>query len=209
MRKLLLALSAVVAGALLVPGDAFAQRAAFRGGMGGGFGRGGGSFGGGRMFVPGGGFGRMGGAGIGGFGRVAPMGGAFGARTFGGFSPGAIARPGLGSVYRSGAVFRPGFGGYGVRAPYYGRPYYGGYYGRGWRYPYYGGYYGWRYPYYGYYGGALAAGLALGALSYPYYDYYDSPYYDVTYAPDCYWVRRRVIGPYGRVVIRRVQVCNY
>jgi hypothetical protein len=106
------------------------------------------------------------------------------------------------------AIGRPG---YGVRAPYYGRavgnyrPYYRGYYGRG--YPYYRGY-----PFYG---GALAAGLALGAFSYPFYGYgYNYPYYGnypttVAYGEDCYWVRRRVIGAYGRVFIRREQVCNY
>ena len=109
----------------------------------------------------------------------------------------AIARPGVGGVYRPGAIYRPGFRGYGWRAPYY---------GRGWRYPYYGGYY----PRYPYYGGALLAGLTLGALSYPYYGYgYDYPNYDTAYGDDCYWVRRRIVGPYGRIVIRRVQVCEY
>jgi hypothetical protein len=101
------------------------------------------------------------------------------------------------------------------RYPYYGGafrgryPYYGGYYGR--RYPYYRGYYGWGYPYYG----AVAAGLALGSLAYPYYYGYPNygygygyPYYGATYAPDCYWVRRRV-KRHGHVVIRRVQVCGY
>jgi hypothetical protein len=82
------------------------------------------------------------------------------------------------------------------------RPYYRGY---GWRYPY-GGYYR-RYPYYG---GAVLAGLTLGALSYPYGYGYGYPHYGTaSYGGDCYWVRRRVIGRYGGVVIRNVQVCEY
>ncbi|EIM28984.1 hypothetical protein MicloDRAFT_00026320 [Microvirga lotononidis] len=126
------------------------------------------------------------------------------------------------------ALGRPGYGfGYGARAPYYRGvagaygPYNRGYYGR---YPYYG--YG-RYPYYGYYrrypyyGAALATGLALGAWSYPYYDYgyygYNYPYYGyypnyystVASAQDCYWIRRRVVGVNGNVFIRREQVCSY
>jgi hypothetical protein len=79
---------------------------------------------------------------------------------------------------------------------------------------------GWGYPSYGYWGGALATGLALGAATYPYYGYgyggypydygyYDDPYYGAAYGGDCYWVTRRVVGPYGGVVIRRVQVCGY
>ena len=52
--------------------------------------------------------------------------------------------------------------------------------------------------------------MALGALSYPYYGYgYGYPYYGSSYGGDCYWVRRRVVGPYGRVVLRNVQVCPY
>lgn len=39
---------------------------------------------------------------------------------------------------------------------------------------------------------------------YPAYGYYTSPGYD----DDCYWVRQRVIGRYGRVFTRRVQVCD-
>jgi len=47
-------------------------------------------------------------------------------------------------------------------------------------------------------------------LSFPYYGYgYDYPAYGVAYDEDCYWVRRRVISPNGRPVIRRVQVCEY
>ena len=59
----------------------------------------------------------------------------------------------------------------------------------------------------------LIGGLALGALSYPYYGYgypygYDDPYYDVADNGDCDWVRRRVVDSWGRVVVRRVQVCS-
>jgi hypothetical protein len=65
-------------------------------------------------------------------------------------------------------------------------------------------------------GGAVAAGviggLALGALaarpaySYPAYPtYYGSPVYD---APSCYTVRRRFVDDWGRVVIRREEVCE-
>ena len=148
-----------------------------------------------------------------------PRGGMGGSRVAiggGGFRTGAIAapRPGRGD-FRMAAIGRPGFG---ARAPYYGRvggayrPYYRGNYGR---YPYYRNYYGNYYRGYPYYGGLLAAGLTLGALSYPYYGYgYNYPYYgaypyDVAAAEDCYWVRRRVVNANGRVVIRRQQVCNY
>ncbi|MPR13002.1 hypothetical protein [Microvirga tunisiensis] len=151
--------------------------------VGGGFG-GVGGFRGGIAGVPGG---------IGGF-----RGGAVGIRPgFGGFPGGAAGiRPGFG--YRPAAIYRPGIGRYGVYSPYYRN------------------YYGRRYPYYG---GAVAAGviggLALGALSSPYYygyPYgYDYPYYGVSasYADECYWERRRVVGPRGRIIIRRVQVCYY
>ncbi len=65
-------------------------------------------------------------------------------------------------------------------------------------------------------GGAVAAGvvggLALGALaarpaySYPAYPtYYGSQAYD---APSCYTVRRRFVDDWGRVVIRREEVCE-
>lgn len=196
MNKTLLAIGALVVSAVLIPGDAEAQRFGGRGG-GGGIRMGGGGFGGGVAFR-GGNFG-------GGPRMFVPRGG------MGGFRTGAIAAPRLGrSDFRMAAIGRPG---YGVRAPYYGRiagnyrPYYRGYYGRG--YPYYR-----RYPYYG---GAVAAGLALGALSYPYYGYgygWNDPYYDyypttVAYGEDCYWVRRRVVGVNGRVFIRREQVCDY
>ena len=65
-------------------------------------------------------------------------------------------------------------------------------------------------------GGAVAAGviggLALGALAarpaysppaYP--TYYGSPVYD---APSCYTVRRRFVDDWGRVIIRREEVCE-
>ncbi|GEO19250.1 hypothetical protein [Microvirga aerophila] len=124
-----------------------------------------------------------------GIGRPGFGGGAIGMRP-GGFRP---------------ALAGPGFGGYG-RVINVGRPY-----GRGWGYPYYAGYYrrGWGYPYYG---GALLAGLTLGALSYPFSDgYYGDPhlYSGVSYGGECYWVRRWVTDPWGRVVRRRVQVCEY
>jgi hypothetical protein len=67
---------------------------------------------------------------------VVPASVALAARRSG---PVAIARPGMGGVYRPGMIYRPGFRGSGWRAPYY---------GRGWRYPYNGGYSP-RYPYYG------------------------------------------------------------
>ncbi len=65
-------------------------------------------------------------------------------------------------------------------------------------------------------GGAVAAGviggLALGALaarpaySYPAYPtYYGSRAYD---APSCYTVRRRFVDDWGRVIIRREEVCE-
>jgi hypothetical protein len=123
-----------------------------------------------------------------GMARPSFHGGAVGVRP-GGFRP---------------ALAGPGFRGYG-RVFNVARPY-----DRGWRYPYYGGYYrrGWGYPYYG---GALLAGLTLGALSYPFYYDYGDPYLysGVSYGGECYWVRRRVIDPWGRVVRRRVQVCEY
>jgi hypothetical protein len=121
--------------------------------------------------------------------------GAIAARP-GGFYRGAgVAGPGWGGYgYRTGAIARPG---YGVRAPYYGRV-------AGAYRPYYGGYYGRRYPYY------RTAAAVGAALSYPYYGAsYDYPYYGAAYGSDCYWVRQRVVGAYGRVGIRRVQVCGY
>ncbi|MBQ0822017.1 hypothetical protein KBI52_17635 [Microvirga sp. HBU67558] len=202
MNRILFAIGALAASALLFPADAFAQRFGSHGGgfRGGGFG--GGGLGGSGAFRGGG----FGGGGFGGSRMFIPRGG------MGGFGGGAIAGPRLGrGDFRVGAIGRPG---YGFRAPYYGRvaggyrPYYRGYYGG---YPYYRNYYR-GYPYYG---GVVAAGLALGALSYPYYGYgYDYPYYGyypaaVAEGEDCYWVRRRIVGPYGRIVIRRQQVCNY
>ena len=184
MNKLLVALGALAAGTLLLPDVAEAQRGGFRGGGGAGF-RGGGGFGG----VGGGGF-------RGGFaGRV----GGFRGSAIG---PGSGVRGGLvgaryGYGYRPGPVYGPGFGRYGFRGPGYGRAY-------AYR-PYFRGYYGRRYPYYG---GAVAAGLigglALGALSYPYYGYG----YPYGYGEEC-WVRRRTIDQWGRVVVRLVQVCDY
>lgn len=108
-------------------------------------------------------------------------------------------------TWRNGAVATP----YGVAQPRYG-------------YGYRSAGYGYR-PYYRRHrsnvGGAVAAGvvggLALGALaaspaySYPAYParsgYYGASYYD---APSCYMVRRRVVDDWGRVFIRRTQVCE-
>jgi hypothetical protein len=171
MSRLLVALGALVAGALLVPGEAAAQ---YRPGFGS---RGGG----GAMIRPpvGGGFGgggfrgRIAGApgGIGGF-----RGGAIGLRP--GLRGGPGIRPGFG--YRPAAIVRPGFGGYGWRAPgYYGRvsgiyrPYYRGYYGRGWRYPYYGGW-GWD-DGWGWGAAGLVTGTLIGAAAASTYPVYTTP----------------------------------
>lgn len=195
MNKLLLAMGALAASALLIPGDAEAQRGGRGGGFGGGGARiGGGGFGGGGSFR-GGGFGggprmyipprAVGGPRIGmgsGFrgGVVAP-------RPVG--VPGRVAglAPGAGG-FRQAAINNPGrFNnriGYGGNWRYGGRyPYYGG------RYPYYGRYAG-RYPYYGgyypYYGAGLVTGSIIGAAAsaYPYYSepYYSYPYYSYPYA---------------------------
>jgi hypothetical protein len=188
MNRILLVLGAVLAGALLIPDVAEAQR----GGRGGGARIGGGGLGGGGGFrggasLRGGGFG-------GGSRMYVPRGGMGGSRVgmaAGGFRGGAIAaRPGMpGRIagidpgrggFRQAAINDPGgrfdnrFGNrgdwrYGGRYPYYGG-----------RYPYYGRYYG-RYPYYGnYYGGwgwGLATGAAIGAAAtYPYYNYPYSTY---------------------------------
>jgi hypothetical protein len=190
MNRILVVLSALVAGALLIPDVAEAQRG----------GRGGGGFGGGGARMGGGGFGGGGGFRGGGFGGGSRMyipgggsgfrGGAIAARPG---TPGRVAgiSPGTGG-FRQAAIANPGgrfdnrvgnrgdyFGNrndwrYGVRAP-------GSYRGR---YPYYGGgYYGGRYPYYGnypYYGGwgwgaaGLATGAVIGAAAT--YPYYSDPY---------------------------------
>ncbi|WP_246776693.1 hypothetical protein [Microvirga sp. VF16] len=103
---------------------------------------------------------------------------------------------------------------HGLRQRYYAPRYYGGarygYYGRR---GYYGGRYGYGYPY-GYYrrpnyGGAVAAGviggLALGAIA----SAAANPYYGPAYyaPPRCAFERRRVVNPYGRVVVRRIRTC--
>ena len=88
--------------------------------------------------------------------------------------------------------------------------------------PYGPGYYGQRHayrPHYGYRrhnnGGAVAAGviggLALGALA---SSAYAAPAYPSYYgagayaAPSCYMVRRRFVDEWGRVIIRREQICE-
>jgi hypothetical protein len=138
-------------------------------------------------------------------------GGGFGYRPGGfGYRPAAYGYSPAAYGYRSGGYgYRPV--GYGYRPAAYGyRPYYG-------------------YPRYrSNYGGAVAAGLigglALGALasapaySYPAYSYPaypagyagDSGYYGASAygAPVCYVVRRRVVDAWGRVFVRRTQVCE-
>jgi hypothetical protein len=171
MNKLLLALGVLVAGALLVPDVADAQR----GGRGGGGGRiGGGSFGGGSGFRGGGGFGG------GGSRMYIPRGGVGGARvgmSNRGYRGAAIAaRPGRVAGtggFRQAAINNPGgrfdnrIGNGRYDGRYYGRygryPYYGG------RYPNYGGYYG-GYPYYGVGAGLVTGGIIGAAATYPYYN---------------------------------------
>jgi hypothetical protein len=163
MNRLLLAFGALLAGALLIPDVAEAQRG----------GRGGGGFGGGGARMSGGGF--RGGGFSGGSRMNIPRGGMGGSRVGmgGGYRGRAIAaRPG---GYRQAAINNPGgrfdnrlgYGGrYGYRAAGYGGRY--PYYGR--RYPYYG-----NYPYYGGWGAAgLATGAVIGAAAT--YPYYNDPY---------------------------------
>jgi hypothetical protein len=194
MKQLFSVLSILAVYAVLVPDAALAQR--------GGFGGGG---------IRAGGFGGMGGGFRGGFGGgfrggisggVGSVGAGFGRPVVGAFpGVGTGTRPGFGFSYR------PGLGMSGARAPNLGgyggyRHYYGRYYGGGYRR--YGRYYGWGNPYYG----AVATGLALGGLSYP-YSYYDSPYQDTYYGDQCYWTRRRVLDRWGHSIIRRFEVCPY
>ncbi|MBF9234212.1 hypothetical protein I2H38_12595 [Microvirga sp. BT350] len=54
----------------------------------------------------------------------------------------------------------------------------------------------------------LGSGAILGGLAYD-YPYYDYPYYDTGYGEDCYYVRRRIVNPWGSVVWRRALVCDY
>jgi hypothetical protein len=110
----------------------------------------------------------------------------------------AEAQPYWGPHYRGGWGYRPYA--YAPQA-YYGPRYYGGY-----RSVYYG------YPY-RYYrrsnGGALAAGLigglALGAIA----SAAANPYYAPAYyaPPRCFFEHRRIVTPYGRVIVRRIQTC--
>jgi hypothetical protein len=181
MNKLLVAFGALVAGALLIPDVAEAQRGGRGGGGarvgGGGFGggggfrgggsyRGGGSFGGGsRMYVPRGG----GGARVG-MANRGYRGAAIAARPSrvagaGGLRQAAIANPG--GRFDN----RIGNGRYDGR--YYGR--YGRYPNYGGRYPNYGGYYG-GYPYYGVGAGLVTGSIIGAAATYPYYNYPYSTY---------------------------------
>jgi hypothetical protein len=177
MNKFLVALCALVAGTLLIPDVAEAQR----GGRGGGGARiGGGGFGGGGGFRGGGSY-RGGGFG-GGSRMYVPRGGVGGARVgMGnrGYGGGAIAaRPGVpGRVagtggFRQAAINNPG-GRFDNRIGN-GR-YDGRYYGRYGRYPNYGGYYG-GYPYYGVGAGLVTGSIIGAAATYPYYNYPYSTY---------------------------------
>ena len=222
MKTVLAALGALAAAVVLGPGEAYAQGpigivrppvmgGGFGGGRVGGFG--GGGFGAGGIRGQIGGFPTAIGRPVGGFGVRPAVVGQPGIA----YRPGVIGRPGFGYGYRPAVIGRPGFGRFGGAY----RPFYGGYYRRGWGYPNYG-YYGrgWGYPNYGYYrrryyGGALAAGLigglALGSIAsygygYPAYGY-GYPYYGAS--QDCYLVRRRYVAPRGRVLVRRVWVCDY
>jgi hypothetical protein len=165
----------------------------FRGGFGGGFRGGPGGFRGGPVAI----------------GRGARIPGGFRYPGIRGYRPAAIYRGAPGFYGRRFPGYRPIYGN--VRPIYRGAYGWRGPYGR--RYPYYRSYR--RYPSYGYYGGALAAGLALGALTYPYYygagyGYgYGYPYYEATYEPVCFWTRRRVVVRGGRAIVRRVYVCEY
>jgi hypothetical protein len=181
MNRLLLVLGALVAGALLIPDVAEAQR----GGRGGGGARiGGGGFGGGGGFRGGGGY-RGGGFG-GGSRMYVPRGGARVGMGAGAYRGGAIAArsgrvAGIGAgtgAFRQAAINNPG-GRFDNRFGNRGDWRYG-YGATGRRYPYYGGRYSGRYPYYGGWGwgaAGLATGAAIGAAAtYPYYNYPYSTY---------------------------------
>jgi hypothetical protein len=181
MNKFLVVLGALVAGALLIPDVAEAQRGGRGGGGarvgGGGFGGGGGSRGGGSF--RGGGFG-------GGSRMYMPRGGAGGARVGmanRGFRGGVVAaRPGRGDGmgsggFRQAAIANPG-GRFDNRVGNRGDWRYG-YGATGGRYPYYGGrypYYGGRYPYYGVGAGLVTGSIIGAAATYPYYNYPYSTY---------------------------------
>lgn len=189
MNRLLLALGALAAGALLVPGDAEAQRHGGRGfGGPGGF-RGAGIGGGYRapMFRPPAGSFRGGVAGpgrIGGFRGAAmtarPRGYPVGVPGIhpafrpgiGAYRPAVAVRPRVGYGYRPGAIYRPYYRrAYAWRYPAYRRYY-------RWRYPYYGGYYGWSYPYYNDWGwgaAGLVVGATIGAVAASTYPVYATP----------------------------------
>jgi len=214
MNRLLVALLALTAGALLIPDIAEAQRGGRGGGFGGGARMGGGGFGGGA---------RMGSGGMGGPRMwMPPRGGMGGPRVGMGseFRTGSIdvrrgAVPGRVTVtggFRQVAVNNPRgrfdgrmdnrFGNRGdwrygvrpgVRYPYYrGRyPYYGA------RYPYYRRYYS-NYPYYGF---GLATGALIGAAAtYPYYGY---PYYSYPYST----YQKPLASAFGGYCVTPVRAC--
>ena len=117
----------------------------------------------------------------------------------------AEAQPNSRPHFRAGWGYRPyAF----APRPSYGPRFYGGY-----RSVYYGPrrYYG--YPYRSYRrsnGGAVVAGLIGGLALGPIASAAANPYYyaPAYYAPPrCFFERRRIVTPYGRVVVRRVQTC--
>ena len=174
MNRMLLVLCALTAGALLIPDVADAQRGG-RGGGGARFGGGGFGGGGGASVVAG----AFRGGGFGGGPRECSSASGEGWNAEPGFRGGAIAaRPGPMATFRHGCdpgrpLRQPLWGPRALLWPTSPAPIlitdglsYRGY----GRYPYYR-----NYPYYG---GALAAGLAFGALRYPWYGYgYNYPYY--------------------------------
>jgi hypothetical protein len=114
----------------------------------------------------------------------------------------AEAQPYWGPHYRGGWGYRPY--GYAPRA-YFGPRYYG------YRSVYYGPRrYGYPYRYYrrsngGAFAAGLFGGLALGAIA----SAAANPYYAPAYyaPPRCFFERRRIVNPYGLVVVRRVRTC--
>jgi hypothetical protein len=201
-------MGALLAASILIPEDAFARPG------GGGFRGGGGGFGGGFRGGMGGFRGGVGGfrggtvgfrSGVGGFrgGTVGFRGGMV--RHVGGFrGPGVAFRPGIGRG------FHPGWRGHGFRP---GFRHAGAHHGRWWRHGH-RRHYGKYYPYFGY--GALATGLVGASYYYNDYPYYygaSYPYYgnyaypSEVYEENCYLHIRRLVGPKGRVVVRRQYVC--
>ncbi|MBZ6079250.1 hypothetical protein [Microvirga puerhi] len=137
--------------------------------------------------------GGMGGMGMGGFHGGMGMGGFHGGMGgFGGFHPPVFIHQGFHSGFSPG--FHPGFAGrpfMGNRAVFVNRPFF--------------------FHHHPFNDNALAFGLVggtvLGGLAYD-YPYYDYPYYGATYGGDCFVIHRRVVNPWGRIVLRRAVVCS-